>query len=885
MWGFMNKEMKDRLKKLVEESRTALVQLSEETSVQNQNMLRYMIGKVEAALRGEPAVPVSGSRAFLEMDESAWAEFAYSHYAMFGFEREEDGTELWGLRQALDWFRGSAGERVESSCFSGGEAPQDGEGGKSEKEPEFFFEKKKKDYLLFSEEEWESIRERIGQPGPAGAQYDKIKAIANRTGTDEMERLWKITEDGALLPDGEELYSDTAKGITFRTPSGVSEARLRFVFPDGCGQDWKVRGIRVAGASGREWKAEEELFLRSDGKERVRQLQKSFPVEPESMYTLHFQVNQRRKLSHGIKIEVCYEEENGKQGWYPVREYNRKAWYPAIFLNLDMQCSAVCHAVTGEREYARRAFLQMLLFLDDFCQGALYWMRHNSRPEGRDNYGAVQAGRNLSAVAMTWAMIRDAEGASSEEERERFVKLAEFVLNDVLDLRDRTCLTPWRAQRGTGNWQTDMCIGAAMLAAAVEEIPYRKQWIRNAEAVLSAQLSCNLNPDGSWPESLRYHHATLEHFCTFARFWEHETGEDWFSRNHLDKMFAYSVGVQLPPYVYFQNRICTPSFGDHKLGDGGEYQILGAWSEKVSQKNRALAAQMRETWELAGCPVKEPAGEAVVAELLLTPGSDSRTLPEIPQAYRAESRAFPDAGIYLFRRQEQKACLAVMCSPKKIGHGHLDQGSFLYYYRNVPLVMDSGIEGYFDATTQWHISSLSHACMLFAAGPERREEETEINLSAGDFSLKRGWSDTPEASELLEYHMGEGKESIRMRIENPAGKGWQIRTLTLDERAALRVTDEVFSFEGEILFSLPILAKDVSLTMKEEGRGGVHVLGTGYYGVDFELTAHRPVRKAWIEYGRVTPMHPGKESMIPYLRLTADAKTGFDCLIRGKIRD
>ncbi len=146
-----------------------------------------MLGKAEAALRGESAVPVSGSRTFLEMDESAWAEFAYSHYAMFGFEKEEDGTELWGLRQALYWFRGSAEERVEFYGFSGGEALQDGEGRKSEKEPEFFFEKKKKDYLLFSEEEWESIRKRIGQPGSAGAQYDKIRVIA-----DEGEILFSL---------------------------------------------------------------------------------------------------------------------------------------------------------------------------------------------------------------------------------------------------------------------------------------------------------------------------------------------------------------------------------------------------------------------------------------------------------------------------------------------------------------------------------------------------------------------------------------------------------------------------------------------------------------------------------------------------------------------
>ncbi|WP_374019689.1 heparinase II/III family protein [Paenibacillus thiaminolyticus] len=55
-----------------------------------------------------------------------------------------------------------------------------------------------------------------------------------------------------------------------------------------------------------------------------------------------------------------------------------------------------------------------------------------------------------------------------------------------------------------------------------------------------------------------------------------------------------------------------------------------------------------------------------------------------------------------------------MSSPKPVAHGHLDQGSFVLYKNSVPLVMDSGIEGYFESSTPWHICSYSHACLQFA---------------------------------------------------------------------------------------------------------------------------------------------------------------------------
>ena len=49
------------------------------------------------------------------------------------------------------------------------------------------------------------------------------------------------------------------------------------------------------------------------------------------------------------------------------------------------------------------------------------------------------------------------------------------------------------------------CNIPASLMMVLPDYPDRKVWLYNAEAVLRAQLSVNLNQDGSWPESIRYH--------------------------------------------------------------------------------------------------------------------------------------------------------------------------------------------------------------------------------------------------------------------------------------------------------------------------------------------------------------------------------------------
>lgn len=86
---------------------------------------------------------------------------------------------------------------------------------------------------------------------------------------------------------------------------------------------------------------------------------------------------------------------------------------------LDMQCSAIVYAVEKDDYHAQKAKYELLTFLNDFCQGAEYWMIYNERPEGCDAYGAVQAGRIMCSAASTYSLLEGAD-VFTEEEKKQF---------------------------------------------------------------------------------------------------------------------------------------------------------------------------------------------------------------------------------------------------------------------------------------------------------------------------------------------------------------------------------------------------------------------------------------------------------------------------------
>lgn len=416
-----------------------------------------------------------------------------------------------------------------------------------------------------------------------------------------------------------------------------------------------------------------------------------------------------------------------------------------------------------------------------------------------------------------------------------------------------------------------------MMMAVDGDFKNRKTWLYNALSVLRAQLLCNINPDNSWPESIRYHNSALDRIAVFAKALKNCLGENWFADTKLKDMFGYTADLQTPLYQYLGG-ISTPAFGDHVLSNGSEFSVYAPYLSDIAQIDKPLADKLYFTWRRAGSPMPRLFSEQIALSRLFAEGGSYRPEPGA-QLTLPESVSFPDAGTYLFRKgfpTPNEGLFAVMSSPRPVGHGHLDQGSFMIWKDRTPIVMESGVEGYFDGTVNWHLCSYSHACMLFSSGRKVQKRAcSEINLSAGTYSLEHGWLDTPRVSEVLDYEPEGAVKSIRIRIENAEGAGTHIRQIFFAvEPEIYIVNDVVENFHGKILFNLPVVSKNSKIT-------GAAVFSQGLLGVNLqtEFLGARP--SIQVEQGRSAPMYPSVDGSceLEFIRAVTDAENGFTAVL------
>lgn len=784
--------------------------------------------------------------------------------------------------------------------------------------------------LFYSWEEWENLKEEIQTDAIKKEVYQQIKALADSHSLEEINQKYKDCMNDTSYEELNSryyLWSSTGKTVNFFTPNQIQYATIEISLPsieneeEGLGHVW-IDNIKILSADGEDvviknagfeqgkafpddWinlssnienasleerpvycgTEKKSLFLRNKTKKEEAKVKYSGKLElkPQKGYTLVFDAKLDGKCKEGIRFNIIYYNQQGEEMGNFLYYFNKKSYLSPSDYPLTAQCDAICYAITEDIAYAQKAKFQILFSLNDFCQGAEHWLITNLRPDQSDAYGAVQGGRILCSIASAYSLIKKAD-CFNKKEKEIFYKMVGYLLDYMLDLRNRTELSKEGAQKNCSNWQTDMCAGTAMMMLVLEDYPNRRVWLDNAVYILRSQLEFNINKDGSWPESIRYHFAAMERFLTIAKVLKVNIGEDWFQDTKLVEMFRYSLKVQTPSYCYFDGHPATPPFGDHVLDNGKEFAVYGLYLNDVKKIDPELAKQMYETWKRAGKPIKDFKTESVALENLFC--QDDRIDEGKDKVLLEASQTFQDAGLYIFRDKvltSQESYFAVMSSPSKIGHGHLDQGSFLLYYNQIPIIMDSGVEGYFDSSVQWHLSSYSHACMQFQTKQKKIEEERSqlINLNAGTYSLKKGWVDVPVQSKVLAYGV-EGKDKfIQIEIKNPEGNGRHIRTIRiLQDEDTYIIQDEVFDFEGEILFSIPIVAESC-----EQSKGN-EVFAKGYYDVDLKVQYKSTLKRLWLEDGRALPFFPSKQSvgMLKYVRAVADARDGFEVVLKPQQR-
>lgn len=786
--------------------------------------------------------------------------------------------------------------------------------------------------LFFSQEELEALKEQIHTDLRLKKEYEKVSRIAEENTLEYLEKLKLLMKEEVDYQEANKyfyLWQSTEKTVNFTVPKGSTKARLSFVLPreeneeQGLGHVWIdevailnstgadlviqnpgfEEGVEVpyhwkqvinAGTPTLKWersypfcgREKHSIYIENPTMQDEGQweYEKAIDIEEVYTYTLMFNAKVDGRFKKGLKVIVTFEnDENEFLGDF-IYYFNKKAGLMGNPFALSMQGDALLYVVTGNKEYALKVKKQIQYLLNDFCQGIEHWLVTNSRPEGSDAYGAVQGGRILCSLASAYSFVKK-ENLFSQEEKVLFYRQLEYFLRYLLDMRDRTELTDEAAQRNTGNWQTDMCAGTGMLMMVLEDFPNRKIWLYNANKVLRAQLTLNVNKDGSWPESIRYNQVAIARFSIYAKALQRLTGEDWFSETALGTMYSYALNIQTPTYYFCDNHISTPPFGDHTLTAGEEFAVYGIYLNDIARLDKKLADQMYLTWQSAGFPSTKYWPEAIVMENFFSSASHYQ-LEDGAVLDLKSCDKYENAGVYVFRKhfaKEDEAYFAIMSSPKRVAHGHLDQGSFIIFKNKTPIVLDSGIEGYFDGSVNWHISSYSHACLQFATIKEKVEREVSqsINLSAGTYSLERGWVDVPYSSKVLEFKTGEEIESISIEIDNPEGKGKHIRTVSFIPKSEVYIIrDEVREFDKAVCFSLPVVATNSRIE-------GNRVYSEGLFEIDLETIFLGDIPDLKIEQGRCAPMIPSEESgcMMDYIRAVQKGSKGFLTILYPKIKE
>lgn len=791
--------------------------------------------------------------------------------------------------------------------------------------------------LYMNDEELGSLKATIHNDPFIASYYERIKALSAQFTLDELQRSLELISDQQAdydeLNQHFYLWSSTDKIVNFQAPQETAYGKISFILPsienetDGLGHVW-IDNVQIHSASEGQLTIHNHHFEEGDGAplywipvarkgtpimkwedqypfnraddssssahsiymcnptdqdEASWEYSESLPLISGNKYTLMFDAKIDGKLMRGIKTVLTFynerHEDIGQFDYY----FNRKSSIAGGRYQLAMQCDAIQYHLTRDRYYAEKVKAALLFIFNDFCQGAEHWMITNLRPEGSDNYGAVQAGRLLSVAAVSYSMIKPANVFTAAE-KDRFYGLIKYMLRYVLDLRDRAEWMAYEAQRGCSNWQTDMCAGAGLMMMVLTDFPDRLSWLYNAETILKAQLALNVNGDSSWPESIRYHVAALERFAGYAKICGRITGEDWFATSALVPMFEYLVAMQTPAYPYFNHSIGTPPFGDHALTAGAEYGCFPVYISEVEKIDKGLADRMFLTWKAAGMPVKKLWGEGIVFENLISSLLHYEVTTELTLASTA---SYPDSGIYIFRNHmntDKQSYFAIMSSPNKIAHGHLDQGSFILYKNSIPLVMDTGIEGYFDSSTQWHISSYSHACVQFSTNrkAELLHGVEAINLSAGTYSLERGWVDVPVSSRVINVTLTDQLDTITIEIDNPEGAGKHIRHVTYIKRSELYIIkDTVEQFAGDVLFSLPIAALDARIEHQS-------VVASCPANLNLDVHFVSELQSLTLDTGRSTHFFAGDDtscSYMTYVRAVAAASSGFLTILAPREAD
>lgn len=766
--------------------------------------------------------------------------------------------------------------------------------------------------LFLTAKEKASLLKNLKSNSTIRAYYEKVREYSATYTLEDTEKIKKFMEwetDYNSMNKDFYIWSKTDKTIMFHTPKNSAYAEFNLILPkeeneqEGLGHIW-VDNIVVSSGL-KDWDIKNNGFenggenwtsVQISGKSELKvedkypycgKEKKSFyicnptpadeggisygeflEIEADKDCTAVFDAKVDGKFKKGLRVEIRFFDKNKKEISVFTHYFNRKSVPAGIPFGLTMQTDAIMYYITGEKEYALKAKNQFMYVLNDFIQGQETWFAYDTRPDGSDAYGAVQGGRVLASLASTYTFIKD-EKLFTPEEWEKIKEQLVYMVSYLYDGRPRAELDSEQVRKEASNWQTDMACGVGFLIMAMPKTPESRIWLDSINYFLKSQLLGNISGDGSWPESMRYHIAATERFAIYARVLKHCTGEDWFKETPLTDMIYFPVAMQTPPYEFMDGKISTPTIGDHIMQAGKEFEMLGLYYSDVYEADKEKGTEVYMTWKNAGKPMGQFGHEKVAMTVFLC---GAKEIPE-REIKLTSTGDYPEAGIYIMRGDDGAYC-AISAPNKYIGHGHYDAGSIIIYKYNVPVVIDPGIESYFDATKDWYVSSSAHSLVQFerSGGKKLNPNPFDIHLEKTEFSAIHGWNDTAKTVKPLDFYSDEYTDHFSVKIDDAEGRGYIIRTVTfLKKTGAWLVEDKAVKYTGNLRWSLVTAMKTIEVNENS-------VKGKGYFDVDMDVIFLDNVDNITIETGRTTLQFPSEG--VPEAKIIrATSKNGFKVLI------
>ena len=693
------------------------------------------------------------------------------------------------------------------------------------------------EYLFFSAGDLPHLREKVNHP-LLKPEWQRIRSLADEYSPEDMQCIPARMKAWRQLP------------FDFHTHADACRAEVRLTLPEGeiYVDKFSFKESRTGVTAIANTAFSPVTLLSSDEPEtygnrgrlpaeqvialRGPAAASSTPVEVRGNadYTLDMFLKQEQWLAEPLTITVeCYDVHDT---CVQTEEYQ---WNRLTHIRWDYMFERSCadvmvYLLTGEEAYAKKAVAELRYMLTDMPKtGVLYFMEHNQKPFD-DGYGTVHMGRAMAGLCTMYDILRKTPHLMQEAERqeiEQGICLIAYYLGHCgtvncacgglvyfPELTDKSPLLLG------GNWTTDQFIGLGFFAMTFPCHPLSFVYLENSKEVVRAHLAGLTDPDGVWPESMRYHFAVLQHLILYAVALKRYDGTDFSVHPVFRRMYAYALETQLPQYQFTGNTISHLIFGDDSLGTGSSFWHFNLASMLFRGSDPAFADRLLATWYKAGSAVSFGGLNGWLLPFILT---DVDAAPPARVGGLC-SQWYAHFGVAVLRSMpetERDTHVTVVCSRNSGAHGHFDLGSFSYFANAVPLSLDPGVECYWDNSLKWYRSSAAHSTVQFDGR----------NVLDSDGGLGMVYD---EDNGICHFAPGEIFDYLVLVMKNPGGPGRQIRHLILHKRSsALIVYDQIEDFCGETVFHLPLCSRETTVC-------GAQVYAKGHFDTDIKVSVLAP---------------------------------------------